>query len=112
LITAETPILQLKIAHSKSEGTFIMTPNEENNVAARRDFLAKCGKFAAVTPIVMTGMLAASKQNFAVAVSGGNGGGGNGNNGYGNGGGDGIPGKSGGKGGGKGKGGPINDRDR
>ena len=84
-----------------------MSPNEEKNVTARRDFLAKCGKFAAVTPIVMTGMLAASKQNFAVATSGGNG-----NNGYGNGGGDGIPGNSGGKGGGKGKGGPINDRGR
>jgi hypothetical protein len=90
-----------------------MTPNEEKSVAARRDFLAKCGKFAVVTPIVMTGMLAASKQNFAVATSGGNGGGGGkGNNGYGNGGGDGIPGNSGGKGGGKGKGGPINDRGR
>ena len=63
-----------------------MTPNEEKSVAARRDFLAKCGKFAVVTPIVMTGMLAASKQNFAVATSGGNGGGGHGGGGKGGGG--------------------------
>ncbi|MCD6074315.1 MAG: hypothetical protein K0Q70_1198 [Rhodospirillales bacterium] len=84
-----------------------MTPNEDKNVEARREFLAKCGKFAAVTPIVMTGMLAASKQNFAVATSGGHA-----NNGYGNGGGDGIPGNSAGKGGGKGKGGPITDTSR
>jgi hypothetical protein len=86
-----------------------MEPTEGHNVQARRAFLAKCGKFAAITPVVMTGMLVASKQNFAVATSGGSRP--HGNNGFGNGWGDGIPGNSAGKGA-KGKHGPITDGDR
>jgi hypothetical protein len=86
-----------------------MDSTEDHNVQARRAFLAKCGKFAAITPVVMTGMLAASQQNFAVAQSGGSRL--RGNNGFGNGGGDGIPGYSAGKGA-KGKNGPMNDANR
>jgi len=84
------------------------THSDDTRTQARRDFLATCGKFAAITPAVVTGMLAMSKQNFAVAVSGG--GGPQGNNGFGNGPNDGIPGNSGGKG--KGPTGPITDTNR
>lgn len=65
---------------------------EEQLRAARRSFLASCGRFAAVTPPLVTLMVAASAQNYATAASGG---GPRGNNGFGNGGGDGVPGKSG-----------------
>jgi hypothetical protein len=81
--------------------------NVDPSVSARREFLAKCGKLAIVTPPAVTLMLAASQRNFAVAQSGGgpgarsNAGNGNGpqrsfhpNNGFGNGGGDGVPGRS------------------
>ena len=55
---------------------------DEKVVAARRRFLANCGKFAVVTPPVVSLMLAASERNYAVANSsshgGGGGGGGNG----------------------------------
>jgi hypothetical protein len=60
----------------------------------RRRFLAACGKFAVVTPPVMTMLLSTSLNSTAIAKSnwgGGNGNGGNGNNGKGNGGGDGSP---------------------
>lgn len=53
---------------------------------ARRRFLAKCGKFAAVTPPAMTLLLTSTHQSYAVAGS---------NNGFGNGGFDGTPGNSG-----------------
>jgi hypothetical protein len=51
----------------------------------RRRFLATCGRFAAVTPPVVTMLLSTSMTSNAIAKSG------NGNNGYGNGGGDGSP---------------------
>jgi hypothetical protein len=86
------------------------TDHDEAQTRARREFLTTCGKFAAITPIAVTGLLSVSKQNFAVAASGGGNGGGHANNGFGNGSGDGIPGKSGGKG--KGPTGPITDTNR
>jgi hypothetical protein len=68
-------------------------------VDARRRFLASCGKFAAITPPVMTVLLASTAQNYAAAGSGHGGGRGHslsgGNNGWGNGGSDGVPGRSG-----------------
>ena len=42
---------------------------EDAAVAARRRFLATCGKFAIVTPPVVTLMLSASKRNYAAANS-------------------------------------------
>jgi hypothetical protein len=49
----------------------------ENDVArARRQFLARCGKFAVATPPAISLLLAASRANYAVASSGGGGGGG------------------------------------
>ncbi|KJC40979.1 hypothetical protein UB31_26735 [Bradyrhizobium sp. LTSP849] len=61
----------------------------------RREFLKSCGKFAAVTPPVMTLLLSTSLTSTAIASSGGhavhrNNGNGYGY-GYGNGGGDGSP---------------------
>ena len=58
----------------------------EDVAAARRQFLANCGKFAVITPPVISLLLSASHRNYAVAAS---------NNGFGNGGGDGVPGNSG-----------------
>lgn len=43
---------------------------EAELIAARRRFLASCGKFAVVTPPVISLLLAASKQNYAAAASG------------------------------------------
>lgn len=87
-----------------------MSTKDQQSVEARRAFLSQCGKFAAITPVVMTGMLAASKQNFAVAVSGGNVTT-RSNNGFGDGS-EGVPppGNSAGKG--NGPTGPISDVDR
>jgi len=65
--------------------------SEEAAIAARRRFLATCGKFAIVTPPVVSLMLSASHRSYAAVGSGG----GHGNNGFGNGGGDGVPGNSG-----------------
>ena len=72
---------------------------EHTELEARRRFLAKCGKFAAITPPAMAVLLSSTAQNYAVAASGG---GGSipsqvrgGNNGFGNGGNDGVPGNSG-----------------
>jgi hypothetical protein len=70
---------------------------QADELEARRRFLAKCGKFAVITPPAMTVLLASTSQNYAVASSGG----GRssfskqGNNGFGNGGNDGVPGNSG-----------------
>jgi len=51
----------------------------ENDVTrARRQFLARCGKFAVATPPAISLLLAASRSNYAVASSGGGGGGGGG----------------------------------
>lgn len=55
----------------------------------RREFLKSCGKFAAVTPPVMTLLLSTSLTSTARASSGGHAV--HRNNGYGNGGGDGSP---------------------
>lgn len=41
------------------------------NDSSRRKFLAACGRFAVVTPPAITLMLAASRQNYATAASGG-----------------------------------------
>ena len=73
---------------------------ESDTLEARRRFLAKCGKFAVITPPAMTLLLSSTAQNYAVAASGNgsvslSGGNGGGNNGFGNGGGDGVPGNSG-----------------
>jgi len=78
--------------------------SEEAAVAARRRFLANCGKFAIVTPPVVSLMLSASHRSYANVGSGGGGGHGHGhshghgrgrgNNGFGNGGHDGVPGRS------------------
>lgn len=76
--------------------------NAEDKKLARRAFLAKCGKFAAVTPPVVTLMLSAANNSYATASSGFHHGGGRGhgrggrhpNNGFGNGGHDGVPGRS------------------
>ncbi|MHB1217292.1 MAG: hypothetical protein ACYC1L_03730 [Alphaproteobacteria bacterium] len=67
---------------------------EDAAIAARRRFLANCGKFAIVTPPVVSLMLSASHRSYANAGSGGGGGRGHGNNGFGNGGHDGVPGRS------------------
>ena len=86
--------------------------NTDPSASARREFLAKCGRLAVVTPPAVTLMLAASQRNFAVAQSGGARGPRSNdrdehqgprhppqrerhpNNGFGNGGGDGVPGRS------------------
>ncbi len=52
-----------------------MTTESDRDQLARRKFLAKCGKFAFVTPAAVTLLLAASEQNFATAASGGSSGG-------------------------------------
>ncbi len=64
--------------------------SEDVKVAARRRFLANCGKFAVVTPPVVSLMLSAADRSYANAGSGRQG-----NNGFGNGGHDGVPGHSG-----------------
>jgi hypothetical protein len=51
--------------------------NPENNAevaaaADRRKFLASCGKFAVITPPVMTVLLSTSLTSTAVMASGGN----------------------------------------
>jgi hypothetical protein len=81
-------------------------PKIDPSSNARREFLAKCGRLAVVTPPAVTLMLAASQRHFAVAQSGGRARGNDRdddgprersfrpNNGFGNGGGDGVPGRS------------------
>ena len=46
---------------------------EPDTLEARRRFLAKCGKFAVITPPAMTLLLSSTAQNYAVAASGGGG---------------------------------------
>lgn len=54
---------------------------EDEKVGARREFLARCGKFAVVTPPTVGLLLSAANRNYAVASSGnGNNQGGNNNN--------------------------------
>lgn len=67
--------------------------NADRAALARRRFLLNCGKFAVVTPPLVTLMLSASDRGYAKVMSGAKT---KGNNGFGNGGGDGVPGKSGG----------------
>jgi hypothetical protein len=50
----------------------------EGAAAARRDFLAKCGKFAVVTPPAVSLLLSTSLNSAAIASSGGGEGGGGG----------------------------------
>lgn len=70
---------------------------EENGgdpqVEARRRFLATCGKFALVTPPVVSLMLSQADKSFASVSSGGGGYDGHNNDGGGNPWGDGKPGK-------------------
>ena len=44
--------------------------HKPDQVEARRLFLARCGKFALVTPPAMALLLSSTKQNYAVAGSG------------------------------------------
>lgn len=60
--------------------------------AARRRFLADCGRFAIATPPAVTLLLASARQSYVAAQSAVKL---HGNNGFGNGGGDGVPGNSG-----------------
>ena len=55
-------------------------PKGADVAEARRQFLAKCGRFAVATPPAVSLLLAASRSNYAVAASGTGGGtpGGNG----------------------------------
>ena len=46
------------------------TTLEAGLIAARRRFLATCGKFAVVTPPAITLLLSASPQSYAAAASG------------------------------------------
>jgi hypothetical protein len=57
----------------------------------RREFLKTCGRFAAVTPPVMTALLSTTLTSTAVMASGGSY---HPNNGFGNGSSDGVPGNS------------------
>ena len=45
--------------------------NKTNTEEARRDFLKKCGKFAAVTPPAMAFLLTTAATSDAIAGSGG-----------------------------------------
>ncbi len=67
------------------------TPQDRATLARRR-FLLNCGKFAVVTPPVVTLMLSSADRSYAKVMSGAKL---KGNNGFGNGGGDGVPGNSG-----------------
>ncbi len=51
----------------------IDTP-DQNDTADRRAFLAKCGRFAVVTPPAVTMLLSTSLSSQAIAQSGGRGG--------------------------------------
>ncbi|MEX2451067.1 MAG: hypothetical protein WD407_09450 [Rhodospirillales bacterium] len=78
------------------KGNQMNTDTNKTDIATdRRKFLSKCGKFAIVTPPIVTMLLSTSMSNKAVAQSGfprqGNR---QGNNGFGNGGNDGVPGNS------------------
>jgi hypothetical protein len=67
-----------------------MDHNPPTNItAARRRFLATCGKYAVVTPPTVALMLSVTARKYGVAASGGHA-----NNGFGNGGNDGVPGNS------------------
>ena len=68
------------------------TASNDRAALARRRFLLNCGKFAVVTPPVVTLMLSTSERGYAKVLSGAKT---RGNNGIGNGGGDGTPGNSG-----------------
>jgi hypothetical protein len=50
-----------------------VTPGTKKDAAsttARREFLAKCGKLAVITPPAVTLLLSAASHNYAVAHSG------------------------------------------
>jgi hypothetical protein len=63
----------------------VASKDEEDD---RREFLKTCGRFAAVTPPVMTALLSTTLTSTAVMASSGKV---HGNNGWGNGGDDGSP---------------------
>jgi hypothetical protein len=84
------------VVEEQPGGTVVDKHTEADTLEARRRFLAKCGKFAVITPPAMTLLLSSTAQNYAVAASGGGGQSlSQGNNGFGNGGNDGVPGNSG-----------------
>lgn len=69
-----------------------MTKRAHDAAAARRRFLASCGRFAVATPPAITLLLASAQQSYVAAQSAVKI---HGNNGFGNGGGDPAPGSSG-----------------
>jgi len=80
MIKADIQPEECLMAHDENE-----TPSSSND---RREFLKKCGRFAAVTPPAITMLLSTSLTSNAIAKSGV--GRVKGNNGWGNGGGDGT----------------------
>jgi len=60
-----------------------MAGKDKDMSEARRSFLARCGKYAVVTPPTVGLLLSAAKQNYAVASSGGSGNHGHGDYGHG-----------------------------
>lgn len=48
----------------------MQTDNPTDMVDARRRFLATCGRYALITPPVVTLLLSSTAQNYAVAGSG------------------------------------------
>jgi len=44
--------------------------NHDDSAKSRRDFIAKCGRFAVVTPPTIALLLSASGRNYAEAFSG------------------------------------------
>ncbi len=67
-----------------------MQTGKKDFVEARRQFLARCGRYSVATPPIMALMLATAERSYAKVVSGAR----HGNNGFGNGGGDPAPGNS------------------
>lgn len=71
-----------------------MASKQKDMSEARRQFLARCGKYAVVTPPTVGLLLSATQRNYAVASSGGNNGQGNNNQGNNNQGGNGKGGRN------------------
>lgn len=47
-----------------------MAHNQKEISEARREFLARCGKYAVITPPTVSLLLSAAKHNYAAASSG------------------------------------------
>jgi hypothetical protein len=79
LVTSRSPSRRSWFFRSETARALSMTntvDDAERNREARREFLAKCGKLAAITPPAVTLLLATSEQNYASATSSSHGGGG------------------------------------